>query len=260
MVSEPGWRGDAPHSDVDRLWNDSAVLKVEEDTMMRPSSTVVAVTMLIATLSGPAKADPLMGSVSLTVDPTTGWVGGGGGDITAPGVPSAVNYSSGLADLGTLPETLSLTGAPIGLVGPGDSTIIGEYFSTNFSMTITFNGADGSHPTVNAQGELTGWVAEGQGSGLSSSFYGTVTSVTVQGLTAGSGIPQALLDRYMDPYDYVLYQDVMGTEVPSTASMFVTVNVTPTPEPATVVSYLAVIAGLGVRRMIRRRHRRVPPN
>ena len=75
-------------------------------------------------------------------------------------------------------------------------------------MTITFNGASGSRPTVDVTGNLTGQLdfapsRDTAGLGLStyiiSAFEGTASSVSLQGWTPASGIPMSLIDPLLKP-------------------------------------------------------------
>jgi len=230
--------------------------------------TLIACLAFMASLTSAAKADPIMGTVTLTVapDPSLGY---GGGIAQGP-----VVYSSGTVDLSQLFQSqiqpgpnpvvlyqgLSLSGP---LLLPNAGGLLDENFNTTFNMKITFNGASGSQPTINVTGSLTG-NAYGEPNGtsagqMSQSAFATPKSATVQGWTAESGIPSSLINQYSTPSNYYLAQQTSyqynGAEgIPATASFSLMANssaVTPVPEPATVLVYLAAIAGLGLQRSVR---------
>ena len=79
-------------------------------------------------------------------------------------------------------------------------------------------------------------------------------SATVQGWSPESGVPMSLINKYLTTSNYSLYlQDsyhVVPESYPTASDFYLTANqsaVTFVPEPATVLIYLAAIAGLGVR-------------
>jgi hypothetical protein len=113
-----------------------------------------------------------------------------------------------------------------------------------YNMTIALDGADGSHPTVKATGFLVGTVSEGIIPSMWSSFHSSSSAsrLTVQGWTPASGIPQSLIDAYLDPSHYQFQQEVEATTLPASANLIVTVS--SVPEPATIVVYVAGIAVL----------------
>jgi hypothetical protein len=205
---------------------------------MRPCLTLATGLLLVITLNFAARADPITGTVTLTVEPTTPMYGDG------PGVSSPLVFSSGNVALGTLPQQLMLSGPPIGLTANLNGGSISETLGPVYNMTIAFNGAGGSHPTVNATGFLVGTVSEGIIPRMWSSFHSSSSAsrLTVRGWTPASGIPQSLIDAYLDPAHYQFQQDVEATTLPASANLIVTVG--SVPEPATIVVYVAGIAVL----------------
>jgi hypothetical protein len=136
-------------------------------------------------------------------------------------------------------------------------------------MTITFDGASGTHPTIDVTGNVTGsydvtdipksspLYAEGYNLSGSLGVQGTATAATLLGWTPDSGIPMSLLNQYLNPSAYAISEQ-LGTGpyrasvvLPSTAEATLAVNLlapTAAPEPAAVLVYVAAIAGLGVHR------------
>lgn len=223
---------------------------------------------LVAAFDSAAQADPIMGTVSLTIAQDTALGNYGGGVATGP-----VQYFSGTVNLSQLfqsqtqsngvitTEGINLTGSPL---LPGASGLLNLPYTTTFEMKITFDGAAGTQPTIDVSGVLKG-SASGEPNGTAAgqmfeTAYGIPTSATLEGWTAQSGIPTSLIDKLLAPSNYYLSQEIgwqyNGSEgVPSTATISLLATssvVTAAPEPATVLVYLAAIAGFGVRRIMRR--------
>jgi hypothetical protein len=191
--------------------------------------------------SATAKADPIMGTITLTVAPALPTVDGAGG-----GIPSPAVYTSGLVNLGALPQNFALAGPALGFVGG----IIEESVQTTFDMRITFDGAAGSQPYVDVTGSLGGGVESLPGS-AASNFFGTPTSATLRDWTIGSGVPLALLDQYLNLSNYQqLTQGFGGTAPPDTGTFWLVMDPAPSnaPEPASLLVYAIALAALGGRR------------
>ncbi len=111
------------------------------------SFSLIAFLAVMASLTSTAMADPVMGTVTLTVEPPPGLAGFGGSGLSQ----SPVVYSSGNVDLSqlfqsqvqpggtTTYEGLTLTGAHLYPNFGG----LAANFSTTFQMTIAFNGTSG---------------------------------------------------------------------------------------------------------------------
>jgi hypothetical protein len=148
---------------------------------------LIACLALVASVTGAAKANPIMGTVTLTVAPA-GQFGGNPG----LGIPTAAAYSSGPVDLGALPSTVPLTGPELAFNGG----LIEENIATTFDLKIALNSASGSQPSVDLSGPLRGWVASVQSPNVAgSSFWATPTSASLQGWAAGLGVPMALIGQ-----------------------------------------------------------------
>ncbi len=90
-----------------------------------------------------------------------------------------------------------------------------------------------------------------------SEFTGTPTSASLEGWTAASGIPAALISQYLNLSNYKsILQYFEGTAPPQTSSFDLVLDPTPetaAPEPSALVAHLAAIALLGTRRASKRR-------
>jgi hypothetical protein len=227
---------------------------------------------LVTALPSAAKADPIMGNVTLTVAPPAGLEGfGGSASSSAP-----VVYSSGTVNLSQEFQSQIQPGGGdsySGLVLTGghlypDFGGLPVQESTTFQMQITFNGAGGSQPTINVTGTMN---IQAQGTpegtlntGAAIDSYAVPQSVTatLQGWTAASGVPMSLINQYLNTSNYSLWQqDIFsygstpGKDTPATGAFYLDANasaITPVPEPGTVVVYLAAFAALGVRYSARR--------
>ncbi len=209
---------------------------------MRQRLMLVAALAFLLSVTGMAEADPIMGTITLTVAPAPPAYGNPG-----PGIPTAAVYNSGSVDLSVLPQNLFLTGPPLGFAGG----LIGNSINTTFDMKITFDGTSGAQPYVDVKGSLFGYVASVPGA-ASSNFSGTPTSATLQDWTVGSGVPLGLVNQYLNLSNYKpLYQLFAGTAPPQSSSFGLVIDPTPnvqTPEPTALLVYLAVLGGLGLRR------------
>ena len=134
--------------------------------------------------------------------------------------------------------------------------------NTTFDLKIAFDGAAGSHPTIDVTGPMfveiysepdtnsPNWM-DGA-SNVSVGTVATLKSATVQGWTPESGVPMSLINKYLTTSNYSLsLQDayhVVPESYPTTSNFYLTANqsaVTFVPEPATLLMYLAAIAGAG---------------
>jgi hypothetical protein len=229
--------------------------------------TVVVCLALAAALTSTANADPVMGTVTLTIAGEPYPTGFSGGIAQGP-----VVYSSGTvqldqffqsqavsADETTLGHNVVLTGP---ILIPNFSGLEENFYST-FQMKIAFDGASGSQPTIDVTGVVS-IAAEGtpEGTFNTGAFImasGTPQSATLAGWNPDSGVPMSLINQFLNPSNYYLYQQdsyQYGSPQDSPATAFFALNpeisaVTPVPEPATVVVFLAAIAGLGVRHRAR---------
>ncbi len=176
---------------------------------MRQRLMLVAALAFMLSVTGMAEADPIMGTITLTVAPAPPAYGNPG-----PGIPTAAVYNSGSVDLSVLPQNLFLTGPPLGFAGG----LIGNSINTTFDMKITFDGTSGAQPYVDVKGSLFGYVASVPGT-ASSNFSGTPTSATLQDWTVGSGVPLGLVNQYLNLSNYEsLYQLFAGTAPPQSSS------------------------------------------
>jgi hypothetical protein len=229
---------------------------------MGRSFVAIGCLALMAALTSAAKADPVMGSVSLTIAQDAGLSGYGAGIAQGP-----VVYSSGTVDLSQLFQSQMQPGGVVTYQGlnlngpvllPGAGGLLDLNFNTAFQMKITFDGASGSMPAIDVTGSLKG-NAYGEPNGTSAgnlgiTAYATPLSATLQGWTPASGIPMSLINQYLNPSNYYLtqqmgYQYSLTQGAPATASFSLAANsfaITPVPEPGTVLAYLTVLAGLGL--------------
>jgi hypothetical protein len=227
------------------------------------SLIVIACLALAAALTSAARADAVMGTVTLTIAGATSPTGFVGGIGQGP-----VVYSSGSVDLSqvfqseVLPGGAILEGHSVRLTGPHLIPTfggLGENFSTTFQMKIAFDGASGSQPTINVTGLVTGGAAgtpEGTyNTGAIIGANGIPQSATLQGWNPDSGIPISLVNQFLNPSNYYLWQQdsyLYGSPQDSPATAFFSLvpnlsAVSPVPEPATVAVFLAAIAALCAR-------------
>jgi hypothetical protein len=215
---------------------------------------VMACVALAPVLTSAAKADPVMGSLTLTVAQTNAL--GSGGIAQGP-----VVYSSGSVDLSQVLQREVPPGEAIGASLTGPHLLpnfggLGENFNTTFQLKIAFDGTSGSQPTINVTGVITGGAMgtpEGTyNTGAIIGASGTPQSANVQGWNMSSGVPMSLINQFLNPSNYYLVQRdsyLYGSpqDSPATASFlllpYISV-VTPVPEPATAAVFLAAIAAL----------------
>jgi hypothetical protein len=213
------------------------------NTLRRRSLLLVVFLALMTSLSLRAKADPVMGTIELTV---------------APNVPRLGNtvYLSGSVDLSNLPQNLPLPGPSLGYNNDGQ---FNENINTTFDLKVTFGGASGSQPYVDLTGPLVGSIGGTSAvENMGGQFTASPTSAVLHNWSASSGVPLALIEPYLNPASYHLDGAIEGgamnmagflmTVDPSTASPPVSA-----PEPVTMLMYLAVISGLGMRHGVRAR-------
>ncbi len=212
---------------------------------MRQRLMLVAALAIMLSVTGMAEADPIMGTITLTVAPAPPAYGNPG-----PGIPKEAVYNSGSVDLSVLPQNLFLPGPPLGFAGG----LIGNSINTTFDMKITFDGASGTQPYVDVKGSLFGYVASVPGA-ASSNFSGTPTSATLQDWTVGSGVPLGLVNQYLNLSNYQsIDQGSGGTAPPETGQFVVQVDPAPAvaaPEPAALLVYLVALGGLGAKGAVR---------
>ncbi len=229
------------------------------------SFTLIACVALVTSLPSAAKADPVMGNITLTITPPPGLAGFGGSALSnAP-----VVYSSGTVDLsqefqsqiqpgGTVTENF------INLSGPHlypDFGGLPVQMNTVFQMQITFDGAAGSQSTINVTGTMNvGAAGTPEGTindGAIITSFGTPQSATVQGWTPDSGIPMSLINQYLKTSNYFLsqqdsfsYGSTPGQDNPATGTFTLIANasaITPVPEPCSALVYLTAFGALGFR-------------
>jgi hypothetical protein len=198
---------------------------------------------VMASVGPAANAGPITGTIVMTVAPAPAADGDPG-----PGIRAAAVYSSGTVDIGSLPKSLPLAGPPLGFYGG----VIEDSVKTTFELRITFNGASGSHPSVDVTGSLSGSVALLPSPTVAySSFDATPQSAILRGWTPGSGVPLSLIDQYLNTSNYEpLHQGFVGQVPPDTGTFWLTVNppaAATVPEQSTLLLYLVPIAGLGLR-------------
>ena len=235
--------------------------------MVGRNLTVMACLALTAALTSAANADPVMGTVTLTIAREAYNPGYLGGIAQGP-----VVYSSGSVDLSQVfqsevqPGGAILEGQGVSLTGPHlipSFSGLGENFNTTFQLKIAFDGASGSQPTINVTGVITG-NAQGTpigtfNTGANIGAYGTPQSATLQGWNPDSGVPISLINQFLNPSNYNLsqqdsYQYGSPQDNPATASFSLIPNlsaVSPVPEPSTVAVFLVAIAGLCFRQRAR---------
>jgi hypothetical protein len=235
------------------------------------SFTLIACVALVTSLPAAAKADPIMGNISLTIAPPPGLSGFGGSAFSnAP-----VVYSSGTVDLS---QEFQSQIQPGGIVTDNFINLTGRHLypdfgglpvqmNTTFQMQITFDGAAGSQPTIDVTGKMNVDAAGTPEGTFNTGAYavssGTPQSATVQGWTPDSGIPMSLINQYLNTSNYYLWQQdnfsygsTPGQDTPSTGTFTLIANasaITPVPEPGAVLVYLAAFGALGFRHIARRR-------
>ncbi len=234
------------------------------------SFTLIVCIALVTSLPSAAKADPIMGNMTLTIAPPPGLTGFGGSALSnAP-----VVYSSGTVDLSQEFQSQIQPGGIvtdnfINLTGPHLYPAFGGLsvdMNTTFQMQITFDGVAGSQPTIDVTGTMNVDAAgtpEGTwntGAWIASSA--TPQSATVQGWTPDSGIPMSLINQYLKTSNYYLrqldsfsYGSTPGQDNPATGTFTLIANasaLTPVPEPGAVLVYLAAFGALGFRYGARR--------
>ena len=223
---------------------------------MRRTTTLLACLGITAWLTAPSKADPIQGTVQVTVEPN-------GSQMTA--IP--YTYTGTIYDMANTTGTgLSgpVLGSPLFSTSPIHAPI-----NADFDLTVTFGGGSSNGPSIDVKGTVTGSYdvtaipqsnpLYAQGYNLSSSLYarGVATSATLLNWSPDSGVPISLINRYLNPAVYSFTQAGTGTWMASAAldgasSLSIDLAAgTETPEPATVLIYLAAIAGLGARRVAR---------
>jgi hypothetical protein len=230
------------------------------------SFTVIACLALTAALTSGAKADPVMGTVTLTVPQTAVGGGGSGGINQGP-----VVYTSGPVDLSQLFQSQvqpggAVTYEGISLAGPHLLPNFGGLevnFNTTFDMKIAFDGTSGSQPTIDVTGVVIGSAAgvpEGTyNDGADVYASARPQSATVQGWNPDSGVPMSLINQYLNPSNYWIWQGdnyLYGPpqDNPATTGFALMANpsaITPVAEPATIAVFLAAIASLGFRHRAR---------
>jgi hypothetical protein len=234
---------------------------------MRHTSTIIACLALMLSKAVTAEADPIPGTITLTAQE-------GGSQLTGP--PPAT-YTGTVADLSAPSSYVMLSGPELGYSSGYAQGTMNIPIQATFNMTISFDGASGSQPTVDVAGTLTGsyvvstippsnpLYAEGYNLTGELNLGGTVTSATLQGWTTDSGVPMSLINQYLNTSSYNIYQQVYtgpymaSVVLPNTAVTNVDINLstaTAAPEPATILVYATSIAGLGLQRFGRRRRSR----
>ncbi len=200
--------------------------------------TPIVSLLLLTAMNLTVKADAIMGSIQLT--------------ILGSNTPHLNNttYSSGTIDLSTLPQNLPLPGPSLGYNNAGN---FNEPVNTTFFMQITFQGPTGIQPVIDLTGPLVGEIGgTSMVVNMGGSFNATPTAATLANWSADSGVPLSLIDQYMNPASYHLDGAIEGGAM-NLAGFLMTVNAPPvsTPEPAPILSFLVVIAGLGIRQRCR---------
>lgn len=225
---------------------------------MRRSLTLFTCVAFMASLIGAASADPISGTVTVTVEPS-------GTLVTA--VPYM--YSACILDMSNTTYNGEMFGdGLLGSPGPIWNPPINIDIQTTFNMTVTFDGASGSHPTIDLTGPLTvefnqtdltsssPYYAMGYNPSTSLTARGTPTTATLQGWTPSSGVPMSLINEYLNPssYDFFESGEAMTMAMPpEQLSGGVSLGIhlsagAEAPEPSSVLVCLAAIAGLAVRR------------
>ena len=219
---------------------------------------LIACVALVTSLPSAAKADPIMGNITLTIAPPPGLAGFGGSALSS----TPVVYSSGTVDLshvfqGPLPPFATVGDNFINLTGPHlypDFGGLPVQMNTTFQMQITFDGAAGSRPTIDVTGTMNVY-AEGTPEGTFNTgaliaSSGTPQSATLQGWNPDSGIPMSLINQYLTTSNYFLWQQddsfsygsAPGQDNPATGTFMLLANasaITPVPEPGAMLVYLA---------------------
>ncbi len=209
---------------------------------------------IMAFLPPPSKAAPIQANIAVSVGPLTG-----PGGVAVGGTGPQYQYSGTIPDVNSLPSSIVLSGPTLGNF-EGENSPYPWLINVQapFNMTITLDGTSGSHPSIDIVGNLTGGfqsqVLE-RGSiiptDVSYTLWGSATSASLHGWTTSSGIPMSTITPLLNLSTYSFPQENLFVNY-WTKDGFV-VNFTPppnaeTPEPTTVLMYLAVIAGLGARR------------
>jgi hypothetical protein len=209
---------------------------------MRPKSIAAAVLTLIAALSNSASADPLTGTIELTIPPGTPRL-------------AYTSYSSGSVDLSTLPQNIPLPGPPL---GPNSAGAFTQTIDTTFNLRITFDGASGFQPVVDITGPLVGTIGGNSiTENMGGQFTATPTSATLENWSPDSGIPLSLINQYLNTASYQIDGAIEGGGT-NLLGFLMTVNPStpgspvPAPEPATILVFVVAFAGMSVRRAVRR--------
>jgi hypothetical protein len=244
--------------------------------MAHRALTLVACLSLLVLPGRSVVADSIMGTVDMTIPPGTG-SGGLPSDVASTGYLGTGGLQS--VNLGTIPLVLQIGGVSLGynpaftaveISNPWNGLSNPNYpynpnaqynqtVNTTFDMKIAFGGASGSQPTVVLTGTLVGaYGGDAMTADMSGHFTATVTSATLENWSPSSGIPLSLLNQYLSPASYQITGGIAGSVMndvyftmtidPSTGTLPV-----PAPEPATILVFLAMFAGLGVRGAVRAR-------
>jgi hypothetical protein len=176
---------------------------------MRRGLTWIACLAVVAPMPRVSKADPIQATVTMSVEELTST----GSDATVIGGP--YQSSGNISDLNALPSSINLSGP-----NPGSSSFLFTHpvvpsttnVQSTFNLTISLDGASGSHPSIDVTGPLTGSIEAAdisqalQGivltrSEITKSFQGVATSASLQGWTPTSGIPMSRMAPLLDPRD-----------------------------------------------------------
>ena len=214
---------------------------------------LVSCLAIAAFLPSASKADPIQANIAVSVGPLTG---PGGGSVGGTG--PQYQYSGTIPDANSLPSSILLSGPTLGNFEGYNGTFPFISVQAPFNMTITLDGVSGSHPSIDVVGNLTGGFQSqslapefSNTTDVSYTLWGSATSASLHGWTTSSGIPMSVIAPFLDLSTYSFPQSNLYANYWIKEGFVVNFNPSAnvdTPEPATVLMYLAVIAGLGARR------------
>ena len=209
---------------------------------------------LVAAAAGAAQAAPITTAPMMTYDTTVGSLIGPSGqtNVTDPITYVPVSGASFLA-----PSSLSLGAFQVNALAAGQSV---TYNNTPFSIKFAPTKVGDSTPTpdqlpFNITGHLTGTVSGGSQSSVMATFDAPPTTATSDPTNPGYHFNAGLYANTLKVADNPL------TLVPSSsnkgmttiqANLVSSTYTAPVPEPSTILLFAATVAGLGLRRQIRR--------
>jgi hypothetical protein len=236
---------------------------------MRRIRTLLTCLAIIAALPSVLKADPIQGTVSLSVGALYGTTNFSDASNPTTFIEGPTQFSGTISPTNGLWYETGLTGPTLGQGSPSlpsaaDPAMV--WADAPFSMTITLKGGSGAGPTITVTGTFHGTfetepltqqtALPGLLTNVAMGFSATPTNAILQGLSPSSGIPTSLINQLMNVSNYSIFTSGYDINSPTMPPFGATLEFIPaieaeTPEPATVLVYLSVIAGLAARRVTR---------